>query len=249
MKLRYFTFTLLCLLTTLGSFAQDMSIPVEAKPTAVIEFEETEFNFGTIDSGEKVSYVFKFKNAGDAPLIITSAKGSCGCTVPFFPKVPVLPGETSEIEVEFNSKGKMGKQSKRVTINANTDPAMTFLTIKGEVLKSEADAEISIEEQEEVVQRSKEKEAIEALSPDCFAIYPNPTNETLQLKLKEHIGKSAMVEIHNELGQKVMNTPIDRISRQSTQFDVSNFTPGIYMITIRVDNLKPLTQCFVVAGK
>ena len=102
-------------------------------PTTSIEFEETEFDFGTVDAGEKVTHIYRFTNTGDEPLIISNAKGSCGCTVPEWPKEPVAPGSTSEIKVQFDSKNKNGKQSKRVTLTANTDPAQTFLTIKGEV--------------------------------------------------------------------------------------------------------------------
>jgi len=102
-------------------------------PTTSMVFEETEFDFGTIDEGEKVSHVYKFKNTGEEPLIISNAKGSCGCTVPKWPKDPIGPGENGEILVEFNSKNKKNKQSKRVTITANTNPTQSFLTIKGDV--------------------------------------------------------------------------------------------------------------------
>ena len=109
-------------------------------PTTTVEFEEIEFDFGVVDAGEKVKHVYQFKNTGSEPLIISNAKGSCGCTVPSWPKDPIPPGSTGEIEVQFDSKNKKGKQSKRVTITANTDPAQTFLTIKGEVTPSEAPA-------------------------------------------------------------------------------------------------------------
>ena len=102
-------------------------------PTTVMSFDELEFDYGVVDEGEKVKHVYKFKNTGSEPLIISNAKGSCGCTVPSWPKEPIPPGASGEIDVEFNSKGKKGKQSKRVTITANTDPVQTFLTIKGEV--------------------------------------------------------------------------------------------------------------------
>lgn len=102
-------------------------------PKTTIQFEESEHNFGKIKEGEKVVHNFKFKNTGKEPLIINSAKGSCGCTVPEWPKEPVAPGASGEIKVEFNSKGKSGQQSKSVTIMANTDPNPTHLTIKGEV--------------------------------------------------------------------------------------------------------------------
>lgn len=245
MKLKSLSLTTFSLLFSLVLFAQDMDIQAVEVPAAVIEFSETEFDFGLIDSGEKVAYVFTFTNTGAEPLIITNAKGSCGCTVPFFPKVPIMPGETSEIEVEFDSKGKKGKQSKRVSITANTEPAMTFLTIKGEVLAPALD---KVDAQEDAIasQRIEAQKEMASLNPECFAIYPNPTNETLQLQLKDHIGQSAIVDIHNELGQKIMDKEIDRITSATTRFDVSDFKPGIYMITIRVDQLKPLTQCFVV---
>jgi len=104
-------------------------------PTTAMNFGESSFDFGTIDEGEKVSHVYKFENTGNEPLVISNAKGSCGCTVPKWPKNPIAPGESGEILVTFNSKGKTGKQTKRVTITANTDPAQTFLTITGQVTK------------------------------------------------------------------------------------------------------------------
>ncbi len=106
---------------------------VPAGPTTKLTFEETEFDFGTVDQGEKVTHVYKFANTGNEPLIISNAKGSCGCTVPSWPKEPIPVGGSGEIQVQFDSKGKKNKQSKKVTITANTDPAQTFLTIKGEV--------------------------------------------------------------------------------------------------------------------
>ncbi len=102
-------------------------------PTTTMNFDELEFDYGVIDEGEKARHTYKFTNTGSEPLIISNAKGSCGCTVPSWPKEPIPPGASGSIDVEFNSKGKKGKQSKRVTITANTDPVQTFLTIKGEV--------------------------------------------------------------------------------------------------------------------
>lgn len=112
-----------------------------AGPTTTVSFDKLEFDYGIVDQGEKVRHTYKFTNTGSEPLIISNAKGSCGCTVPSWPKEPIPPGATGNIDVEFDSKGKKGKQSKRVTITANTDPAQTFLTIKGEVKAPEgADA-------------------------------------------------------------------------------------------------------------
>ena len=106
-------------------------------PKTTMTFGEMTHDFGGIDEGDKVSHVFTFNNSGDEPLIINSAKGSCGCTVPEWPKEPIPPGGEGSIKVEFNSKGKAGNQTKTVTINANTDPNPTRLTIKAQVAKAE----------------------------------------------------------------------------------------------------------------
>lgn len=98
-----------------------------------IEFEKTIHNFGTLKEGASVSYTFKFKNTGNKPLLISNAKGSCGCTVPKWPKEAIAPGASGEIQVTFNSRGKKGKQHKSVTLTANTDPANTRLYIKADV--------------------------------------------------------------------------------------------------------------------
>ncbi|MFQ5446029.1 MAG: DUF1573 domain-containing protein [Saprospiraceae bacterium] len=112
-------------------------------PTTTLSFEETEFNFGKIASGEKVSHEYKFTNTGKEPLVISNAKGSCGCTVPKWPKEPIAPGTSSSILVEFNSKGKSGSQTKQVTITANTDPPQSIIYIKGEVTPAPASSSSS----------------------------------------------------------------------------------------------------------
>ncbi len=113
---------------------------VSTQPTTTIQYESEKYNFGVVDEGEVVKHVYKFKNTGNEPLIISNAKGSCGCTVPTWPKEPVPPGGTGELKVEFNSKGKPGPQSKRVTVTANTTPTETFLEISGEVRGKEQPA-------------------------------------------------------------------------------------------------------------
>ncbi|MBT8219234.1 MAG: DUF1573 domain-containing protein [Bacteroidia bacterium] len=104
---------------------------VPAGPTTVMAFEETEFDFGTVEMGDKVEHIYSFTNTGDEPLVISNATGSCGCTVPQWPKEPIAPGATGEILVSFDTKNKPNNQTKRVTITANTEPAQSFLTIKG----------------------------------------------------------------------------------------------------------------------
>lgn len=115
---------------------QPVAQPVDPANATSIAFEEANntFKFGTIKEGEKVRHKFKFKNSGTKPLSIADAKASCGCTVPQWPKEPIAPGATSTIDVEFDSKGKVGSQTKTVTVTANTNPAQTILTISGEVI-------------------------------------------------------------------------------------------------------------------
>ncbi|HTN45000.1 MAG TPA: DUF1573 domain-containing protein [Flavipsychrobacter sp.] len=94
-------------------------------PKTIVEFDTMEHNFGTLKEGEVVKYAFKFKNIGNKPLLISDAHASCGCTVASYPKEPVMPDQSSEIVVEFNSKGREGRQEKAVTIFSNAqEPAM-----------------------------------------------------------------------------------------------------------------------------
>lgn len=100
-------------------------------PLPKMEFEEKTHDFGTIKEGDVVTKIFKFKNTGEAPLIISNATSSCGCTVPSYPKdEPIAPGEEGEIEVKYNSRGKKNQDNKVVRITANTWPATNNLTIK-----------------------------------------------------------------------------------------------------------------------
>ena len=100
----------------------------------VMEFEESRHHFGEITEGEVVNHTFKFKNTGDADLLISAASGSCGCTVPEFSKEPIPPGGSGKIDVSFNSESRHGMQSKTVTVIANTVPNSKVLTISAEVL-------------------------------------------------------------------------------------------------------------------
>lgn len=114
---------------------------VPAGPTTSIEFAESTYDFGEVMDGEKVEHIYTFKNTGSEPLVISNAKGSCGCTVPAWPKEPIAPGAEGEITVRFDSKGKGrvggSTQSKTVTITANTTPPDTRIIIKGKVNKEE----------------------------------------------------------------------------------------------------------------
>ena len=108
----------------------------KAQPTTfpVISFDKTSHDFGTIQEGEKVTTTFNFTNTGDVDLIIVDARGSCGCTVPQYPKnTPIAPGETGSILVSFDSSNKPGIQQKSVTLSANTASGREMLRIKSNV--------------------------------------------------------------------------------------------------------------------
>jgi hypothetical protein len=102
--------------------------------TPKIQMDEESFDFGEIQQGESVTHDFVLKNIGDANLIISTAKGSCGCTVPEWPKEPIAKGEEATIKVTFNSAGKSGKQNKTVTLVTNAIPNTKVITITGNVI-------------------------------------------------------------------------------------------------------------------
>ena len=114
--------------------------PVTASSTNEIKNHVPEFkfdtdthDFGNIIQGEIISYAFRFKNTGNGDLVIRAAQGSCGCTVPEFPKEAIKPGNGGIINVTFNSEGKEGFQEKTVTVISNTMPNTHVLTIKGNI--------------------------------------------------------------------------------------------------------------------
>ena len=102
-----------------------------------IALEKESFDFGEINQDESISIEFKLKNIGNAPLIIRSVKGSCGCTVPEWPEGLIAAGDDTIIKVTFNSGKRSGKQNKTVTLITNAIPSIKVLIIKGVVLVSE----------------------------------------------------------------------------------------------------------------
>lgn len=102
-------------------------------PKTTITFDSSKKDFGKVLSTSTNRHTFIFTNTGTEPLVISNAKGSCGCTVPEYPTEPILPGETGEISVEYKPSGQSGRQTKQITITANTNPARTILTITGDI--------------------------------------------------------------------------------------------------------------------
>ncbi len=102
--------------------------------TADFAFTEEKWDFGDITEGSVAKHTFTFTNTGDAPLIIYNAQGSCGCTVPNWPREAIAPGATGEIKVSFNSAGRAGVNNKTVTLTTNTVPNKKVLNITSNVL-------------------------------------------------------------------------------------------------------------------
>ncbi|KAA9327120.1 DUF1573 domain-containing protein [Hymenobacter busanensis] len=124
-------------LTGMAAQAQTAVQPANAKEKAngpVISFTEMKYDFGKIKQNDIVEHVFKFKNTGTAPLVISNIGVSCGCTTPDWTKEPVMPGKSGTISAKFNSAGKMGMQNKVLTIESNAVGGNTTVSLVGEVL-------------------------------------------------------------------------------------------------------------------
>jgi hypothetical protein len=138
--MKKFIFSLaLILFSSAGLFAQEKkmldNIGNDDPNQASFKFEEEEYNFKSINQGEVVNHNFTFTNTGKEPIVISNAAGSCGCTVPTWPKEPIAPGAKADIKVTFNSAGKQGMQDKTVTLTSNAKQNPMVLHLKGNVEK------------------------------------------------------------------------------------------------------------------
>ena len=100
---------------------------------AKIEFKTAEIDYGTIEKGADGVRVFEFTNTGNAPLIISNVKSSCGCTVPKWPRTAILPGDNGEIQVKYDTN-RVNPIRKTITVTSNADTPTVALKIKGEVI-------------------------------------------------------------------------------------------------------------------
>lgn len=126
----------LALATVLSVNAQDakpQTVAVENPNAPVMAFETEVIDYGTIEQGADGVREFKFTNKGKEPLIISNAKGSCGCTVPTWPKEPIKPGESSVIKVKYDTK-RLGAINKSVTITSNASEERKVIRIKGNII-------------------------------------------------------------------------------------------------------------------
>jgi hypothetical protein len=99
---------------------------------AKIEFKTETVDYGEIEKGSDGVRVFEFTNTGSAPLIISKVSSSCGCTIPKKPEEPILPGETGEIQVKYDTN-RPGPIRKAITVISNADTPTKILKIKGTV--------------------------------------------------------------------------------------------------------------------
>jgi hypothetical protein len=109
---------------------------LNSSDTACILFNEYEHDFGKVTEGEKIAYTFTYENKGNAPLVISQATTTCGCTVSKYSRKPVQPGDNGTIEVIFDSSGRNGRQTKTITVRSNATKPLVLLKITGEVLNN-----------------------------------------------------------------------------------------------------------------
>ena len=112
-------------LISFGAIAQEK--------VAKIEFKTETIDYGTIEKGADGVRVFEFTNTGNAPLIISDVKSTCGCTVPKKPEGPIMPGQTGEISVKYDTN-RVNPIRKTITVTSNADTPTVSLKIKGEVI-------------------------------------------------------------------------------------------------------------------
>lgn len=113
-----------------------MALSVKAQDkTAKIEFAAETIDYGKVERGGDGVRTFEFTNTGDAPLVISNVKSSCGCTIPKKPEAPIAPGETGKIEVKYDTKRPAGPFRKAITVTSNADTPTMVIKIKGELVE------------------------------------------------------------------------------------------------------------------
>lgn len=147
-----------CFLAVGMAFAQVTPTPI-AHPDApkpersaedggpYMEFESLTVDYKVIEQHSEPLRKLKFTNTGDEPLVITNAKGSCGCTVPTWPKEPIMPGESADIEIRY-ATNRLGKFTKTVkfTTNETAKAPQHMIKVTGEVLKVEEEETVPVNE-------------------------------------------------------------------------------------------------------
>jgi hypothetical protein len=145
MAMKSFVTVFLYLFFAAGLLAQDVP-KQDMIDGPQMHFEMSEYDFGEIEEGPKAKVSFKFTNTGKKPLILENVKASCGCTTPYWPKEPIMPGKSEMITAEYNTQGRPGPFTKSITITANTEPPTKMIHIKGTVKKAPENDGVPIKE-------------------------------------------------------------------------------------------------------
>lgn len=128
--------TILIVILSFGLFnATSSKIESKRGKVAIISFETEIIDYGTVEQHSDGMRLFTFTNEGDAPLLITNVKTSCGCTVPNYSKAPILPGESGELKIKYDTK-RLGAFTKTITVTSNAQGGNKILKIKGTIVAS-----------------------------------------------------------------------------------------------------------------
>lgn len=115
------------------TFVTVLFFAAAASAQGVLKFNKEVHDFGTLKEGPVATYSFEVKNTGNAPVVISNAMASCGCTTPEWKKDPIMPGATAVIKVGYNTPGRPGSFTKTITVTSNAENSTVVLTIKGNV--------------------------------------------------------------------------------------------------------------------
>ncbi|MDR2410481.1 MAG: DUF1573 domain-containing protein [Bacteroidales bacterium] len=140
--IRYYSLVF-CMISGLGVMAQATTTPdttVKKEKSAEITFDNLVHDYGTILEGDPGECEFVFKNTGKEPLVLSNVYSSCGCTIPSWPKDPIMPGKSSSIKVKYNTS-RVGSINKTITVESNAGESKRVeLRIIGNVKKKEESA-------------------------------------------------------------------------------------------------------------
>lgn len=99
-----------------------------------LKFNKMVHDFGKVKEAGVINYSFEVTNTGTAPVVITNAQASCGCTTPEWSKDPIMPGQTKTIKVGYDTKNRPNAFHKTITVISNAENSQEVLTIKGDVI-------------------------------------------------------------------------------------------------------------------
>jgi Protein of unknown function (DUF1573)/Secretion system C-terminal sorting domain len=200
-----------------------------------ISFDNTEFDFDTIVSGDIVEHIFRFTNTGKEPLFIVEVRGgACGCTIQNWSKDPIPIGGSGAIVVKYNSEGKQGTQVKAITVWSNTEAQKKFLFLKGEVIDL-------------FTKKAKFGNRNAQLLPYQVTIAPNPISTKVRIAMKGADGLNTDIEIFNNSGKLVSNLFVQNWMGE-VELPIAELSEGIYWLSIKVGTAERFNQSFIVVN-